>query len=334
MLELTEAEKQVLIALAELAARGRPGDQEALEALGRDYFGAYRANWSSAYPRLARRGILEQRSSGYRIAPAWQALGDLLRAENPRYLYFYDEFFARAQDSRAHAAFCEQVYGRNLCQHGMMDMPQLDMLLDVLALDGQQRVLEVGCGNGMVAEYISDQSRAHVIGIDTSAVGIRQAAERTRHKRARLSFLRADMRALPFAAGAFAAAIAIDSAYYAGHLEQWIGWLREVVRGGGHMAVFFSAWARADEPLDRLQPDGNRLAQALKAHSLRYRTWDFTASEIQHWQRKLQVATDLKTAFEAEGNAFLYQKRWIEAEYHRPYVEAGRVSRYLYDIEF
>jgi len=334
MLELTEAEKQVLIALAELAARGRPDDGDALEALGRDCFGAYLVNWSSAYSRLARRGILEQRSSGYRIAPAWQALGDLLRAENPRYLYFYDEFFARAQDSQAHAAFCEQVYGRNLCQHGMMDMSQLDMLLDVLDLDKGQRVLELGCGNGMVAEYISDISRAHLVGIDTSAVGIRQAAERTRRKRARLSFLRADMRALPFAAGAFAAAIAIDSAYYAGHLEQWIGWLREVVRGGGHMAVFFSAWARADEPLDRLQPDQNRLAQALKAHSLRYRTWDFTASEIQHWQRKLQAATALRAAFEAEGNAFLYRKRWIEAEYHRPYVEVGRVSRYLYDVEF
>jgi cyclopropane fatty-acyl-phospholipid synthase-like methyltransferase len=334
MLELTEAEKQVLIALAELSARGRADDGHEVEVLGQDYFGAYLANWSSAYSRLARRGILEHYSGGYRIAPAWQALGDLLRAENPRYLYFYDEFFARAQNSRAHAAFCEQVYGRNLCQHGMMDMSQLDTLLDVLDLDKGQRVLELGCGNGMVAETISDRTRAHLVGIDTSAEGIRQAAERTRRKRARLSFLRADMRALPFAAGAFSAVIAIDSAYYAGHLGQWIGWLREVVRRGGHMAVFFSAWTRADEPPDGLQPDRNRLAQALEAHGLRYRTWDFTASEIQHWQRKLQVATDLRPAFEAEGNAFLYRKRWIEAEYHRPYVEAGHVSRYLYDVEF
>jgi cyclopropane fatty-acyl-phospholipid synthase-like methyltransferase len=334
MLELTEADKQVLIALAELAARGWPGDGDRLEALARDYFGAYLVTWGSAYSRLVRRGILEQCPNGYRIAPAWQPLGDLLRAENPRYLYFYDEFFARARDSRAHAEFCEQVYGRNLCQHGMMDMSQLDMLLDVLDLDKGQRVLELGCGNGMVAEIISDRTRAHMVGIDTSAVGIRQAAERTRRKRARLSFLQADMRALPFAAGAFAAAIAIDSAYYAGHLEQWIGWLREVVRAGGHMAVFFSAWIGADQPPEGLLPDQNRLAQALKAHGLRYRTWDFTASEIQHWQRKLQLATDLRTAFEAEGNAFLYRKRWIEAEYHRPYVETGRVSRYLYDVEF
>ena len=40
----------------------------------------------------------------------------------------------------------------------------------------------------------------------------------------------------------------------------------------------------------------------------------------------------MQAEFEAEGNVYLYQRRWIEAEYHRAYVEPGNVSRYLYQV--
>ena len=45
---------------------------------------------------------------------------------------FYNEFYLRAELSPAHARFCEQVYGQNLCQHGMADLPQLQLLVDLL----------------------------------------------------------------------------------------------------------------------------------------------------------------------------------------------------------
>jgi MCRA family len=47
---------------------------------------------------------------------------------NPHHVRFYNEFFARAATSKAHARLCERAYGRDLCQHGMMDMAQLDQI--------------------------------------------------------------------------------------------------------------------------------------------------------------------------------------------------------------
>jgi cyclopropane fatty-acyl-phospholipid synthase-like methyltransferase len=104
------------------------------------------------------------------------------------------EYFTRAETSEAHARFCALVYGRDLCQHGMMDMAQLDALIAALGLGAGSRVLELGCGNGRIAEYISDVTGANVFGVDSSTVGIRQAIERSVAKRDRLAFCAATWR--------------------------------------------------------------------------------------------------------------------------------------------
>ena len=51
------------------------------------------------------------------------------------------------------------------------------------------RVLDVGCGNGKIAEYISDLTQASVTGIDYVPEAISHAQERTAEKRGRLSFI-------------------------------------------------------------------------------------------------------------------------------------------------
>jgi hypothetical protein len=38
---------------------------------------------------------------------------------------FYNDFYPRAEQSKAHRTLCERVYGKNLCQHGMADMNQI-----------------------------------------------------------------------------------------------------------------------------------------------------------------------------------------------------------------
>jgi cyclopropane fatty-acyl-phospholipid synthase-like methyltransferase len=65
---------------------------------------------------------------------------------------FYDKFYAAMATGRAHAEFCERVFGHNLCQHGFADMAQLDAVLDVTGLGPGRRTLDLGCGNGPIAE--------------------------------------------------------------------------------------------------------------------------------------------------------------------------------------
>lgn len=69
---------------------------------------------------------------------------------------FYERFYAATAQSRAHALFCERAFGRNLCQHGFADMAQRDALIAAIQPGPAHHLLDLGCGNGMIAEYISD----------------------------------------------------------------------------------------------------------------------------------------------------------------------------------
>ena len=93
--------------------------------------------------------------------------------------HWYSDYYAAVEVSRANAAYCERVFGRNLCQHGFADMDQLDRLLEVTGIRAGHRVLDLGCGNGLIAEYISDVTGAQVTGVDFIPGAIRQAQDRT-----------------------------------------------------------------------------------------------------------------------------------------------------------
>lgn len=64
------------------------------------------------------------------------------------------------------SSLCERVFGRDLGQHGYMNQAQLDLLLQVLQLDASHHGLDLGCGNGLIAEYVSDRTGAHITGLD------------------------------------------------------------------------------------------------------------------------------------------------------------------------
>ena len=118
--------------------------------------------------------------------------------DEPMMSDFYTRFYAAVTDSVANAAYCERVYGRNLCQHGFADLAHLDHLIEVSGISVDSSILDLGCGNGMISEYISDQTGAHVTGIDFIARAIQDARQRTVDKRERLDFHMMDFLHLDF----------------------------------------------------------------------------------------------------------------------------------------
>ena len=93
---------------------------------------------------------------------------------------FYNAYYSATEHSQAHHAFCERVFGKDLCQHGFADLEQLELLLQVTHLSSVQCALDIGCGNGMISEYLSDRTGAHITGLDYIPQAIRQALQRTR----------------------------------------------------------------------------------------------------------------------------------------------------------
>ena len=163
---------------------------------------------------------------------------------------FYTVFYSAIEHSSVHHAFCERVFGIDLCQHGFADLQQLELLLQVTHLGPTHRVLDLGCGNGMIAEYLSDRSGAHITGLDYIPSAIRQAREGTALKADRLSFIVGDINALALPEEAFDVIISIDSIYFSQDYSLTLSALRAALCPGGQMAFLYSQGREPWVPID------------------------------------------------------------------------------------
>jgi len=244
---------------------------------------------------------------------------------------FYTRYYAAMPVSRAHAAFCERAYGIDLSQHGFMDLAQMEALAVVAQWSPDQRVLELGCGNGRVAEWLSDRTGARITGIDYIPEAIRQARERTISKRARLDFAVQDIAELDLPDASFNGVLSVDTLYFT-DLDATLSRLARLLKPGGRLLAFYSHGTWGDEGYapDTLLPDRTPLAQALQRLGLPFQAWDYTQADLELARRKLAALEELHAQFEAEGNQFLFDNRIDEARGVIRFTLEGRSARYLY----
>lgn len=250
---------------------------------------------------------------------------------------FYTAFYSAAEHSQAHHAFCERLFGKDLCQHGFADLAQLQLLLEATRLGSNQRALDLGCGNGRISEYLSDCSGAHITGLDHIPEAIRQAQQRTAAKSERLTFMVGDINQLELPENAFDVILSIDSIYFSENYPDTIEKMKAALKPGGQMAFLYSygrePWVPIDEfPKEKLPAGKTPLAEALGANDLVFRSWDLTRQDYELACRRSEVLTELKPQFEAEGLMFIYENRMGDAEGIRQAIELGLHARYLYHV--
>ena len=338
MEQFTEAEKQLLLAAGWFSSRyglmagldaGSAADRRNLAAFGRAWMGQFLVDWADAYRSLGAQGYLVEEGGAYSLTERGEAARKRLEVDAPFWLYEYNNFFARAANSHAHAVFCARVYGQNLCQHGLADLAQLDKLLAVLRLSASDRVLDLGCGSGLITEYLHDLTGAAFVGVDISAEAIRQARTRTRAQSSRLAFSVGNMNRLAFSPRTFSAVVAIDTLYYVNDLAATLKQVIEALKPGGQLGLFYTQWINdlADEA--KLRPENTELAVSLKKYGLQFTALELTRQEAEHWQKKVDVLAELKPEFAAEGNLDLYNYRYSEAARYASW-DVRKRSRHLY----
>jgi cyclopropane fatty-acyl-phospholipid synthase-like methyltransferase len=248
---------------------------------------------------------------------------------------FYESFYTSVASSAAHGEFCKRVFGQNLCQHGFADMAQLDALLGALALRPQHSVLDVGCGNGMIAEYISHCSGCHITGLDYSPIAIEAAKTRTAGKN--LTFTVGDINAKDLRPDTYDAIISIDSIYFSNDYTRTIGESAKALRSGGKMGILYSygrePWvAKEDFPVENLAPEHTPLGVALTANGLTFTAQDFTQQDYENAKRRKAVLNELRPQFEAEQIMFIWENRMGDANGVMQAFEEGLHARYLYTV--
>lgn len=251
---------------------------------------------------------------------------------------FYETFYRTVAHSAVHATFCTRCFGRNLGQHGFADMAQLDAILQTVNLRPGMHALDLGCGNGLMAEYMADCTGAHFTGLDYIPEAIRQAQERTVAKRAQLDFVVGDINALDLPDRAFDVIISIDTMYFSNDYAATIGQLCQALRPGGQLAFLFAhGWGPwlAVEAFDpaTLAPDQTPLGLALQAHGLAFTVQDFTAADYRLAQLRKGVLAELQPQFAAEKLALIYENRLGEANGISRAVELQLHRRYLYHVQ-
>jgi SAM-dependent methyltransferase len=131
-----------------------------------------------------------------------------------------------------------ETYGEDVGQSSWMTADELRHFIELLHIDGNSNVLEVGSGSGGPALFVAEHAGCRVTGLDVNEFGVNNANELARQRglASRVRFDRADAsRPLPFDAGTFDAVVSNDAmCHIPGRGAVLRDWHR-VLRPGGRM---------------------------------------------------------------------------------------------------
>jgi len=239
MAGLTRLEEETLIAVAALQLFEQKTDRDGVDFAGWGLFEREQGELGREAESLVAKGLLRREDGIFSLTEEGEEAEKEVDGAFMREAY--DEGWEASAQSEVMAEFSERVFGRNLSQTNFADMEQLDGLIEALELDSEDRVLDLGCGTGMITEYIADQTGASVTGLDYSASGIRVARERCREKRDRLIFVEGDMNDLDLPEASFDAIVSIDTLYFAGDLVKTVEGLEGTLKPEGCMGILYTA---------------------------------------------------------------------------------------------
>lgn len=151
-----------------------------------------------------------------------------------------------------------RVYDQQLLQR-LVYRPAQDMALRELRAAGARRVLDVGCGTGILSARIADEVGADVIGCDLSAGMLDKAAERSTV----VDWVRGDAACLPLRSASVDAVVCTEAFHFFDQTAALAEFAR-VVREGGLVQIAM---------INPRTEAGSLLLRAQMGRALGARTW-------------------------------------------------------------
>ena len=325
-MKINKTEKQLLSLISGIRKSGKKVTKEFILTVGKHHLKDELSILDSTFKSLFQKKFIKKLNEEYSLTNEAVKFLKKQRADS------FGKMLVQKEKSKTYGKFCQILHGKNISQFNMMDMEQLNKLLELLEIDEHQKVLDLGCATGTITEYISDITKAHIVGIDFAETAIKWAQKRTKSKQDRLEFITMDMDALDFPEKSFDTILAIDTLYFVGNINKTIQKMKKILKESGKLGIFFSQMVKPEEDKEKLLPNKTIIAQTLKKNNLKFRTWDFTESEKEFWKKNISIAETLKDEFAKEGNSHIYESRINEAKSILKFVDSDRISRYLYIV--
>lgn len=250
---------------------------------------------------------------------------------NKRRLRFYkgyEYFYKRLEKNKFFSTYCEKVFGIDFSQDGFSDIGQITELLKIADIRPGYKVLDIGCGNGKLAEYISDRTGATVYGFDYSKHAIRSARKRVKCKE-RLVFETGLIGEKEYPTDCFDVIISVDTMYFAPDMKEFVNQLYGWLKPGGVFLAFYG-----EGPFDKKSSNWNEtpLAAAFRSNHITYEGQDFTDRHFELMKRKRQVIGSMREEFMNSNISFYYQASVDQSiDPNMPYEEfIKKHDRFLY----
>ncbi|HHU05472.1 MAG TPA: class I SAM-dependent methyltransferase [Clostridiales bacterium] len=238
----------------------------------------------------------------------------------------FSEKIGRLTRSKTYLQFCKEVYGYNEYLFNMMDREQIDFVLNSIPISSEDTILDLGCGSGGILNLLVAKYRCHGIGIDQLDRDILKTHGKT-------TYIRADIDRISNCNLKPSIILSIDSLYFSKDLNHLV--MQLVNTGSQKMYFFYSQYLFDEETGDKniLRSNNTKIAEALRNNGIPFRTIDYSKNERILYNKSLEALQKYKEAFEAEGNADLYEQKYKEDLLGMELYQKGLASRYLYIID-
>jgi len=205
----------------------------------------------------------------------------------------YETFYKWAENSLAFAQYCTEVYGTDFTQDGYSDLDEINALIKKASICTGRAVLDIGCGDGGMCEYIHRQTGAAVYGFDYSETAISRA-----QRRGIGSFEVGLIGKKEYPPASFDAALSVDTVYFAKDCKELLRQMYSCLKPGGVVVIMYSAFRRFE---DHISSDDTKLAIAFRRAGYVYEATDYTDNFYRLMTRKHKIAKRMEAEFLREG---------------------------------
>lgn len=237
----------------------------------------------------------------------------VLRSLRPPIYYWYRKYYSAIEKSAAFSKYCTEIFSSDIDQFGFSSMNQIDKISELLSVDAHSISLDIGCGNGKIAQYLSRITKSSFVGIDYIPEAIRSAERRVDNKKLKFEIRHIDD--LQVEEKFFDAVLAIDSIFYGSSYSRIFSDIKRVLKDDG--VLVFTA------------PEDLVMETELRNY-FSFEKFDYTEDGFTFMKRKNSIMKKYEKEFEKESNSFIWNQYMMESFNESIREIPDNFSRFIY----
>lgn len=207
----------------------------------------------------------------------------------------YEQFYSMAAQSEAFKLYCRDAFGADFSQDGFSDLNQINTILGYISRKADLHILDIGCGNGKMLNYLQSKTDAHIYGFDYSENAIQTAQSQKLEKS---DFRVGVIGEIEYPKEQFDAIISMDSLYFAKDMSQFVGQVRSWLKKDGR---FLIGYQEGDVMPKTDNCETTVIAGALRENNFKYQVTDITEETYFMLKRKRESVLKFQENFLQEG---------------------------------